>query len=233
MEEERQSYYVVIPMPVFEDKDLKANEKLLYGLISSLINKEGFCFASNEFLSTKLNISKINISKTLKKMEEKGYIAMVYLRDGAIVKNRKIYIDSRLSQTITAIITNDNGAIIANDKEINKAIYSNRLNKKEIYKEKYFKKPTIEEVKQYCLERKNKIDPQHFIDYYEANGWKVGKNKMQNWKACIRTWERRQADKPYQQIQNEEPTWLDKKIEITEASSDEEQKMKKIIEEFK
>jgi hypothetical protein len=231
MEEERQSYYVVIPMPVFEDKDLKANEKLLYGLISSLINKEGFCFASNEFLSTKLNISKINISKTLKKMEEKGYIAMVYLRDGAIVKNRKIYIDSRLSQTITAIITNDNGAIIANDKEINKAIYSNRLNKKEIYKEKYFKKPTIEEVKSYCQERKNNVDAEKFYDFYESKGWMVGKNKMKDWQACVRTWESNYKDKP--SVETKEPTWVDKKIEIKQASADEELKMKAMLEEFK
>lgn len=54
-----------------------------------------------------------------------------------------------------------------------------------------FMKPEVEEVKAYCDERKNTIDPQHFIDYYEANGWKVGKNPMKDWKACIRTWEKR------------------------------------------
>ena len=54
-----------------------------------------------------------------------------------------------------------------------------------------FIKPSIEEVEQYCLERKNKIDAQYFIDYYESKGWLIGKNKMKNWKAAIRTWERR------------------------------------------
>lgn len=49
--------------------------------------------------------------------------------------------------------------------------------------------PNLEEVKEYCFERKNKIDPQRFIDYYEARGWMIGKNKMKNWKAAIRTWE--------------------------------------------
>ena len=56
---------------------------------------------------------------------------------------------------------------------------------------KRFKKPTIEEVKQYCKERNNNIHAEHFIDYYDANGWKVGKNSMKDWKATIRTWERR------------------------------------------
>lgn len=56
---------------------------------------------------------------------------------------------------------------------------------------KVFCKPTIEEVKAYCDERHNNIDAQHFIDYYESNGWKVGKNSMKNWKAAVRTWEQR------------------------------------------
>lgn len=55
---------------------------------------------------------------------------------------------------------------------------------------KRFVKPTLEEVEAYCIERNNSIDPQRFIDYYESNGWKVGKNPMKDWKATIRTWER-------------------------------------------
>lgn len=57
-------------------------------------------------------------------------------------------------------------------------------------KQKRFSPPTVEEVKQYCLERKNKVDAERFVDYYTANGWLVGKNKMKDWKAAVRTWER-------------------------------------------
>ena len=57
-------------------------------------------------------------------------------------------------------------------------------------KTKRFVPPSLEEVKSYCLERGNGIDAQHFIDYYTANGWKVGKNPMKDWKATVRTWER-------------------------------------------
>ena len=55
---------------------------------------------------------------------------------------------------------------------------------------KKFIKPTIDEVKKYCEERNNNVDPEQFIDYYESNGWKVGKNPMKDWKATVRTWER-------------------------------------------
>jgi hypothetical protein len=51
--------------------------------------------------------------------------------------------------------------------------------------------PSIEEVSTYCQERNNGIDPQHFIDYYSARGWILGKGKMKDWKAAVRTWEKR------------------------------------------
>lgn len=52
-----------------------------------------------------------------------------------------------------------------------------------------FHKPTLEEVEAYCLERQNGLDAQRFVDYYEANGWRVGRNPMKDWKAAVRTWE--------------------------------------------
>lgn len=60
---------------------------------------------------------------------------------------------------------------------------------------KKFTKPTLEEVKSYCQERNNNIDAEHFIDYYESNGWKVGRNSMKDWKATIRTWEKNNLSK--------------------------------------
>ncbi len=57
-------------------------------------------------------------------------------------------------------------------------------------KAKRFTPPTLEEVTAYCIERNNSVDAQRFIDYYTSNGWQVGKNKMKDWKAAVRTWER-------------------------------------------
>lgn len=51
--------------------------------------------------------------------------------------------------------------------------------------------PTEEEVKQYCLENGYTLDTQRFVDFYECKGWMVGKNKMKNWKAAVRTWARK------------------------------------------
>lgn len=60
---------------------------------------------------------------------------------------------------------------------------------------KRFAPPTVEEVRAYCSERGNSVDAQRFVDHYESNGWKVGRNKMKDWKAAVRTWERSSFDK--------------------------------------
>ena len=52
--------------------------------------------------------------------------------------------------------------------------------------------PTVDEVKDYCWERMNNVDAQRFVDFYESKGWMVGKNKMKDWKAAVRNWERDQ-----------------------------------------
>jgi len=49
--------------------------------------------------------------------------------------------------------------------------------------------PTVKELEEYCKERKNNVNPNKFFDFYESKGWLVGKNKMKNWKAAVRTWE--------------------------------------------
>ena len=55
---------------------------------------------------------------------------------------------------------------------------------------KIFVAPTVEEVQAYCEERNNNVDAQRFVDFYTANGWKVGRNSMKDWKAAVRTWEK-------------------------------------------
>jgi len=72
-------------------------------------------------------------------------------------------------------------------------------------KQSKFIEPSIEEVEAYCIERKNDIDPIHFHDYYEANGWKIGKNPMKSWKAAIRTWEKNSSGKTEKPSQSYDP----------------------------
>lgn len=54
-----------------------------------------------------------------------------------------------------------------------------------------FVKPTVDEIREYCRTRNNSVDPESFHDFYASKGWKIGKDPMKDWKAAVRTWERR------------------------------------------
>jgi len=61
-------------------------------------------------------------------------------------------------------------------------------------KAKRFRPPSLSEVTEYCKQRGNRVDPGAFVAYYESNGWRVGRNKMRDWQAAVRTWEKRNAE---------------------------------------
>jgi len=85
---------------------------------------------------------------------------------------------AKQTQANQAVNVNDNVYVNDNVNIINKD------------KRNIFIIPSIEEIKTYCLERKNNVNPQTFYDYYSSNGWKVGKNSMKDWRATVRNWER-------------------------------------------
>lgn len=58
-------------------------------------------------------------------------------------------------------------------------------------KSKRFQPPSITEVREYCTERQNTVDPEQFVDFYQSRGWRSGKTQLKDWRACVRTWERK------------------------------------------
>ena len=93
------------------------------------------------------------------------------------------------------------------EKEIEKDIER----EKEKEKEKRFSPPLLEELQQYISDNGLDVDAEQFMDYYRQNGWRVGKNKMKDWKATARNWHRRNkqwsADKAKKDA--EEAKWFD------------------------
>lgn len=86
-----------------------------------------------------------------------------------------------------------------------------------------FIKPSLEEIREYCKERKNHINAQVFFDYYESNGWKVGRTPMKDWRASIRTWEKRDAEKqsPKKSLSNfEQRNYTDEELNALYANED-------------
>lgn len=95
-----------------------------------------------------------------------------------------------------------NKQLTSNQQAANKQLTTNKNdknnkndNKSKVNKSTRFSPPTIDEIKDYCVKRNNSVDANNFFDFYESNGWLVGKNKMKDWKASVRTWENRENNK--------------------------------------
>lgn len=185
------------------DKDIK-NELGLLVIISSLCAEKGYCYASNKYFAELFYTTEETISRKIKLLEEKQYINIEYEKRGCQVKLRKL----RLTKISIDDYQKYQSTIDKNVKENNISNNNTSNNIKENIKRKVFTKPTIEEIEQYCKERNNGINANAFYDFYESKDWYVGKNKMKDWKACIRTWEQRNKSKT--------PSWFNKEFEKKE-----------------
>jgi hypothetical protein len=174
-----------IPKEVWLDERLTALDKMILMEIDSLDVGEEGCYASNNHLAEFCQCTETKVSLSIKKLIDLDYIEIISF-DG-----RKRYIKMK-RQTLKKLKADFKKI---KERSIDK-INNNKLlfinNSTNIKK---FKKPTLEEIEKYCKERKNNVDAEKFFNYYESNGWKVGKNSMKDWKAAVRTWERNNYDK--------------------------------------
>ena len=207
--EEKPNYFAIIPANVRYDADLRANAKLMYGEITALSSKYGECTASNNYFSKLYEVDASAISKWINQLKEKNYIEIEYQLNGKEIKKRTIKIIG--IDKCQYVLPKSNGGYCQKAIENNTSI--NNTSKKEIYKERKFKKPTLDEVKEYCLERHNNVDPKKFIDFYEVNNWTDSKgSKVKNWKQKVITWEGRQS-KQVEQNDIELPDWFDRDLD--------------------
>ena len=180
---QKPNYYAVIPADVRYNKNLSPNSKLLYAEITALCNMNGKCTASTQYFCKLYEVSRVSIQKWLKILEDNNYIKRVniYKPDSKQIETRVItLVNSSIKEKLT-----DNNNININNTNLTD---SNRKVR--------FKKPSVIDIIDYCKERNNNIDAEAFIDFYESKDWKIGKNKMKDWKAAVRTWERRETKKP-------------------------------------
>ena len=178
---EQPNYYAILSAEVRYDNRLKANVKLLFAEITALCNMNAECFATNKYFADLYGKSKTSISVWVSELVKYGYIKVHYTyKEGTKeILNRHISILK--------------GGIEEKSKPpYKKTSKSNttRTNTMNSNTKGSFKKPTIIEIKEYCTERKNNVDSETFYHFYESKDWKIGKEKMKNWKSCIITWEK-------------------------------------------
>lgn len=107
---ENPSYYAIIPSSVRYDKDLKANEKLLYGEITSLCNKNGYCYATNEYFAKLYNVHKNTISNWISNLQKKDYInsKILYKNDSKEIDKRILFLGKGTVKEIAEIYCENN-----------------------------------------------------------------------------------------------------------------------------
>lgn len=149
-----------------------------------------------------LHISHPTCVKAMKQLERYDLIDVI--RQG-VQKPNKVYIKklknltSRSKKNLHQEVKKINTNYTESSETENNETENVEVAGKPAHARKTFKAPSLSEVQAYCQERGNGIDPERFVDFYAAKGWMIGKNKMKDWKAAVRTWERRekkQTDQP-------------------------------------
>ena len=180
---EKPNYYAIIPAEVRYSKALIPNAKLLYAEITALCNMNGKCTASTEYFCRLYEVSKVSVQKWLKNLEDNNHIRRV---------NKYKPHSKQIECRVITLVNVPSKEKLSDNTNIN----ITNTNLTDSNKKAFFKKPTLDEVKNYCILRKNNIEAEAFIDFYESKNFMIGKNKMKDWRACVRTWENREKDKP-------------------------------------
>jgi DNA-binding MarR family transcriptional regulator len=120
MSELHKNYYAIIPANVRYDKELKANEKLLFGELTALANEKGYCWATNNYFAELYDTKKETVSRWISHLEKKGYITTQLVYRGKEIIERRIYINNTpIDKKINTSCENNH---YPNDKKINTPI---------------------------------------------------------------------------------------------------------------
>ena len=167
------NYYAIIPASVRYDERLPPNAKLLYGEITALCNKEGRCWASNNYFAELYGMTKKSISRLIQQLHVFGYIEMTveYKEGTRQISKRYLQICGGGMDKIVE------GGIPKKEEDNNTSINIK------------FNIPTIDELEEYKNEKGYQCDVQQFYDYHSSKGWVVGRVKMKDWKRALSYWE--------------------------------------------
>lgn len=168
--------------------------------------KPGQLIAGRKSIASFLKINEIKVQRILKLLENEHQIEQQTSNRNRLITilNWDLYQGNEQQDEQQM-----NNKRTTDEQQMNtyKNIKNDKNNKKNIYA--HFTPPTLEEVISYCKERNNSVDPQKWYDFYSAKGWMIGKNKMKDWKAAVRTWERGCDSKPqkskYRDMTNYQP----------------------------
>lgn len=196
---EQPNYYSILTAEVRYDKELTPNAKLLYSEITCLTNKNGKCWASNNYFAALYEVSPITISRWINELAKKGYIniSMQYLPNSKQIEKRIIGINKNDNTYKQNSLGGINKIVKGG---INKIVKDNTTSINNTSNNNIEGKPSsLDEVNNYFLQKNFDLSEAiNFFEYYENNGWKQGKNKMKKWKLAANRWMRNYKPKEKQ-----------------------------------
>lgn len=186
--------FTVIRNAIFKDRTLSAKAK---GVACQLLSLPPTWDYSVKGLVTLFNDGEASIRSALTELEERGYLRREQVREEGKF-GKSVYV---ISDTLVIEKPYAENPLAVNPSAGNRAQYNTKeLNTYELTTNEYsysagkgknrFVPPTVGEVSAYINDKGYHVDAEQFVDFYASKGWMVGKNKMKDWKACVRTWER-------------------------------------------
>lgn len=209
---EKTKNYTVMANYHLRDNRLSFKAKGLMSFMLSLPDDWDYTVAG---LATCAKDGKDSVRGALKELENAGYLTRERARDKQgrlrstdyVLSEEPSVIEPETKEPtqenpITEKPTTENPTLEKPTQENPTQINTNILSTKELSTDKrkgdkspVFQPPTVEQVRAYCEERGNQVDPESFVDFYQSKGWIVGKTKMKDWQAAVRTWEKREGHK--------------------------------------
>jgi hypothetical protein len=150
------------------------------------ILKSGELLSGRKSISEKTKISESKVQRILKTFQNEQQIEQQTTNINRLISITKWDCYQITEQQHEQQLNNEG---TTTEQRVNTNNNVNNIKKEKNVK---FIKPTIDQIKEYCTERNNNINAERFFDHYEANGWMTGKNKLKDWKAAVRTWEKNQ-----------------------------------------
>lgn len=194
-----------IPIEIWQNRSLSWNEKILLMEIDSFTAKDRECYISNEYIAELLGVSVSWASKCLSHLLELGLVRVVKF-DG-----RKRYVESTIQFKADLNESSMQDGTKVQHTNNNEYINNNSLYKKGSSR---FQKPTIEEIRQYCLEKGYNVDAEQFFNFYESKGWVVGKSPMKNWRAAVSTWNKREKEIPQRKRESRKESAFEHNLKV-------------------
>lgn len=191
---EKNRNYTVMSNAHLFDKNLTLKAKGLLSLCLALPNDWEYTIAGLCKLS---DDGRDSVRSALKNLKENGYLKIRKFREiSGQFSTEYTFYESVSDLTVSDLPCRENRVgktASENPTQLNTKtnhVNTNVLTCTKTKRNKTFVVPTIADVANYCAERQNTVDAQQFVDFYTAKGWHIGKNKMQDWKAAVRNWER-------------------------------------------